>query len=342
MDSCKNRVLVVGGIPEPVGGVTSFVFRLAENNMVTKVADLYPSKSKVAPCNFDGQLFYYKGLMSFLFALMFSRKLLAGVTDVHFNFSRSRSLIFFLIPFLKKGRRFHLTLHHGVLDRKYPSFLFKYLLSKIDIIYCLSEKQFSFYQDDFLAGNAKLKFSSSYVPIPRPSSVFSVKEIDEFVGEDEFVVASGNCTKIYNHDWIVRLFNEIELDDKLVIFLYGAIDGEYLCLLQRLGAANARIKLMFNVRQETFGLYLSRAKLYIRANSVDSFGIAVADAVSYGVTVMASDVCNRYPGSYLFKAVNYESFVDAYLLLRNNPANLSLQSGNSLNFSYHFGRCREH
>lgn len=335
MKSSKH-MLVVGGLPEPIGGVTSFIYRLGDNNMVKKVADLYPSKSKVVPPNFEGQVFYYKGLLSFLFSLMFSSKLLEGITDVHFNFSKTRSLIIFLIPFLKKRLRFHLTLHHGSLDRSYPYFLLRYIFSKIDVIYSLSGSQYDFYQSYLLADDKSLKVSTSYFPFSIPSLDFRVKEIDEFIGERDFSVISGYCSRIYNHDWVVKLFNEVEFDQKLLIFLYGFIDEEYCELLQRLSDNNKRIKILFNVPQVAFSFYLSKSSFYIRPNSVDSFGIAVADAVNYGVKVLASDVCKRYSGAYLFKPSSYECFVDAYYQLKNKPTNLSVQGGNSLVFSYQY------
>lgn len=332
----SKHVLVVGGLPEPIGGVTSFIYRLADNNMVGKVADLYPSKSKVVPPNFEGQVFYYNGLLSLLFSLMFSSKLLDGITDIHFNFSRTRSLVFFLVPFLKRNLRFHLTLHHGMLDKVYPSWFLKHVLSKIDVIYSLSESQHLFYRHYILADDKRLKVSTSYVSMSMPSSDFRVKEIDEFVDEDDFSIVSGNCSKIYNHDWVVRLFNEVEFDQKLVVFLYGFIDEGYFDLLQRLSRDNARIRFFTNVPQGSFNFYLSNANFYIRPNSIDSFGIVVADAVNYGVTVLASDVCKRYPGSYLFKPLNYECFVEVYLKLKNKPTDLSVQCGNRLYFMYHF------
>jgi hypothetical protein len=45
----------------------------------------------------------------------------------------------------------------------------------------------------------------------------------------------------------------------------------------------------------------------------DSFGIAVADAVNYGVPVLASDVCPRYQGAETFRITTYESFENALI-----------------------------
>jgi len=57
----------------------------------------------------------------------------------------------------------------------------------------------------------------------------------------------------------------------------------------------------------------------------DSFGIAVADAVNYGIPVLASDVCTRFEGANIFNITNYESFENALVDLLNNksPVNYS-------------------
>lgn len=332
----SRHVLVVGGLPEPIGGVTSFIYRLADNNKVKKVADLYPSRSKTIPLKFEGEVFYYKGLLSFLFSLIFSSKLLEGITDIHFNFSKERSLIIFLIPFINRNLRVHLTLHHGSLSRRYPCFLFRYIFSKIDIIYALSETQCSFYENYILNDHGKLRMSTSYIPAPTPSSASKIKEIDDFIDEKEFSVISGYCSRVYNHDWVIRLFNEIELNQKLLVFIYGFIDEKYLELLRVLSEGNERIKFFFNIPQDAFSLYLSRAKFYLRPNSIDSFGIAVADAVNYGVTVLASDVCKRHSGTFLFQPLSYDCFVSAYFNLINKRESLSAQSGKGKFFSYAF------
>jgi len=44
-------------------------------------------------------------------------------------------------------------------------------------------------------------------------------------------------------------------------------------------------------------------------NSADSFGLAVAEAIDSGLNVIATNVCERYPGTYLIE-------VDDFVYLR--------------------------
>ncbi|MAO68553.1 MULTISPECIES: glycosyltransferase [Idiomarina] len=335
--SFNRRVLVVGALPNPIGGVTSFIYRLASENYINKIADLQSSNVKFIPKSFKGQVLYFKGVLEFIVSYLLSSRLKKDVTDVHFNFSTTRSLLIFgLIPF-KGNRTFHLTLHHGILKSHFPLFFEKVLLSRVDVIYSLSNEQFGFYKQFGKCVEEKVIPSSSYVPLaPLDNSDYSLSKVDEFLTGEKLVICSGYCTKLYNHDWVIKLINEVATDSQLLVFLYGNIDDEYLMTLKYYSKFSKRVKLIFNASQDSFNFYLSKAALYIRPTEIDSFGIAVADAVNFGVKVLASDVCKRYPGAYLFTPSNYDSLVNAYRLLTSEPGKLEVECGSSRIFEYSF------
>lgn len=142
-----NKIFVVGGLPKPIGGVTSFIYRLAGANLVDSVIDIYPESEKKIPISFSGHVFFQKNLFQFFFNCFFG---FFGFFNnlFHFNFSNPRSLIFFiLLP--KYKNEFHLTLHHGELsissERFFINFIHSFSLNKIDFIYALSKSQKEFY-----------------------------------------------------------------------------------------------------------------------------------------------------------------------------------------------------
>ena len=53
---------------------------------------------------------------------------------------------------------------------------------------------------------------------------------------------------------------------------------------------------------------IKRADVFVRPTLSDSFGISVAEALSFGVPAIASDVCTRPSGTILFKTGNQEDF----------------------------------
>lgn len=319
------KILVVGGIPNPIGGVTTFIYRLLENNIAIRAIDIYPSCEKKIPKNFIGELVFCRSFINFYSLFVFSKKIVDQIDSVHFNFSTPSSLPFlFLLP--KRHCTFYLMLHHGTLKSPYPKLINKLLLSKFDKIYSISEEQDNFYKKNI--GNLKKVFrKKSYLPVFKSSLNSQNNEIKKILGEmktlKEICIISGYCQKIYNHHWVIDLFSSIEQERGLLVFLYGSFDEEYYNSLRSKVNDLHRIKFFINIDQESFNFALSHADIYLRPNLKDSFGIAVADAVSFGVKVLASDVCDRYPGSYLFTPSSYENFVDSYLNMTKNPSNIS-------------------
>lgn len=305
----KNHLItVVGGIPMPIGGVTSFIERLVTVHLskFERVLDLYPSDNKgsveirhsVVP---RGSLFY-------LFLLFFC----SVRSCVYFNFSGARGLV--VIALLPKigGRRWAVTLHNGDLAASVPpTWVMRWLirrgLAKCDLVGVLSAKQRAFF-DGLGAPSEKIYSISSFVPTdwsmvgpPNPS------DIPEFAswsagGEKVFIV-SGYPTRIYQHDAVFRVFNKLwcsgEHSIKLVAFLYGQDTDRLLPELQKSYGCAPFAHLYWNKGADIFLTALKASAGYIRMNTVDSFGVAVAEAVSLGRPVLASNVCERFEGAQL-------------------------------------------
>lgn len=320
-----NKVLVVGGVPQPIGGVTNFIFRLAESNLVSSIADIYPSEFKDVPVSYNGRYQVFRGFFHFFLSFCFFRSVVEGIEIVHFNFSKPISLILpFFLP--KRKKIFALMLHHGELISPYPKFITKLFLGAFDQIYVLSCSQEEFY-DDHGVSKENIIHSSSYIPASIPSSDYINEEVAEFIermADNGYCVISGYGNEIYNHHWVVDLFSEVEFDLGLMVFIYGGFEGEYFEALRRKVSDNPRVKIFCKIDSQSFNYALSRSSCYLRPNHIDSFGIAVADAISYSVPVLASDVCERYPGAHLFKISSYNSFVEDYLKFRCEPHKLEV------------------
>jgi len=300
-DTCD--VTVVGGLPRPVGGVTSFVSRLAAQNMVSEIVDLYPSAKKIIPTSYLGRVVFVKGLVGFLF-YYWRRMFYWRGRLVHFNFSRARSvLILFFLP--KFGAKFAFMLHHGELSFSRFGFLYKFAFSRVDLFFCMTSQQEGFYRG-FAIPESKIVRVSSYVP-PSKACVDreSRAEVDSFFEGGRVFVASGFPKGIYNHEWCVQYVLE-HVEYKLALFIYG--DGDLKERLLESVSECDRLNIYFDCDQDLFNYAISKCFIYLRPASTDSFGVAVADAVEMGVQVLASDVCKRYPGALLFSLSDYEAF----------------------------------
>lgn len=324
--------IVVGGIPNPIGGVTSFISRLVDNDMVSEIIDIYPSSKKCLSKTFTGKFTELSGLLALYIYFFKNYKNWSG-KKVHFNFSRPHSLFFmFLLP--KFGASFELMLHHGELKVGIWGGIYKLILRKFNIIYVLSDSQKDFYIE-LNVRTSKMIIISSYV---EPSlNVFNINckvksEIDMFFTDSINIVASGYPTNIYNHSWAYKFALENK-NIHLALFLYGEhITSEKLDLLGL--KDHERVKIFQQVDQDSFNYVLSKADIYVRPTTKDSFGIAVADAINLGAKVLASDVCERYPGANLFTPNDYESFsINLHNLIQGKNKNIQ-ESVNFCKFTY--------
>lgn len=302
-----SKITIVGGIPRPVGGVTTFIHRLVDlyPAMIGNVLDLYPEpdkqkisvKHQVVP----------KGSLIWLFWYFFLN--VRGA--VYFNFSGPRGLLALaLLPKLGKSR-WSLTLHNGELVQPRNGSLVGYLmkrgLQKCDLLGVISEKQKNFYLGSGVNSN-RIVMISTFVPrdwaaVTAPSE----SELPEYVswlqeGCKIFVV-SGYPTKIYQHIEILEIFKELKKSGedtiRLALFLYGSdSDGLLTQIRQDVFESNCA-HLYWATGEDQFLSALKLSSGYIRMNRVDSFGIAVADAISLNVPVLATNVCERHPGAIL-------------------------------------------
>ena len=303
----NKETIIIGGIPNPIGGVTTFLSRLikAYSQYVVMLLDLYPSEDKRIPKNFSGHYKLAKNKIIAIF-LVFITQLKYRNKDFFFNFSSGNSLAFFIfLP--KMNNEWSLMLHHGHLSSKLPRFITRSILNKFDRIYALNQRQEEFYRG--FKSDLNIIQETSYVP----ASLIDINDIEKLllnsVKESGFkvVLGSGFPRALYQHHLLINLINENK-NTYLFLFLYG--EGE---LKQELLNLNhPRIKVFIDKDEDIFNYYLSNADLYVRPTLEDSFGIACADAVEFGVPVIASDVCKRYSGVQVY---NTEEFL--FLKSRN-------------------------
>jgi len=300
----KNKIVIVGGIPEPTGGVTNFVYRLVTNygESIAAVIDMYDTHNKVDLGTYMGD---YHTISKGFFRIFKLATLLRNYKDntVFFNFSRSYAFI--LLMFLPKfnGCRWILMLHHGDLKTSngFISLFLRLAIliarRKIDKVLALSEDQRIFYEGYSFKN---ILNTTSYVPCSLPVNTFGYIQHIAFNLRKRgkiIIIASGFPRRIYNHSWVVDFVKKN--DAALLLFLYG--DGE---CLQDLSDSCARVEdcyLFYGCTEPAFNFALSQADVYVRPNDVDSFGIACADAITLGIQVLASDVCERYAGCETYR-----------------------------------------
>ena len=327
----KDGIILVGGFPEPVGGVTTFVRRLAASDKrIEEVVDMFFGKKKEIPAGYSGKYHAFNNKWRG-FVYLFFKMMVWHNKYVHFNFSELKSLVFFLfLP--KNSTKWILMLHHGVLESHLPDFLVGHLLRRFDHIVCMNETQCENYR---LRGvpTGKLVTASSYVqPLQSEPDKMFQQDVDSYFSAKPTFVASGYPLTAYNLDWCIRFVGGRE-EYQLALFAYG--DGSEKTEIHKQDGKFKNVRIYWDQKEENFNYALSRAKCYLRPTMRDSFGIAVADAVNYGVPVLASDICPRYQGAETFRITTYESFENALVeSLNSKSSGVGLASAPIVPFSY--------
>lgn len=315
------KIYIVGGFPSPVGGVTNFLYRfsLHFNKHVQAVFDLYPSDDKKIV---DGVEYFLRPgsrMRSLFWLISHISKIKSGT--IYFNFSSPKALIILTLLPKRKTVKWALTLHHGELEESWlgiPIFFrwaSKFALLRIDRVGALGSRQRCFF-DTLGVSNSRLYNISSYLPFVEVGSV-NDDEVENSIGKykeqfSKIVVASGYPTALYRHDWVLDYFRDtaITRGAGLVLCLYGG-DSEGLLAEYRERTSKMENVIYFEgLSPNFFHKVLAGSDVYVRPTLKDSYGVAVAEAIDLGLTVIASNACERANGAYTFDRFDKRQFFE--------------------------------
>ncbi|MBK6639292.1 MAG: glycosyltransferase [Rhodocyclaceae bacterium] len=199
-------------------------------------------------------------------------------------------------------------LGHGGVLRLLPVWFLKWLYRRFDKVLVISQRQASYYSR--YVSPEKLVAVKSYLPASNYGH-FSSIAVDRLVAlkvksQCPLITLSGYPLKEYGYQ---LFFDAIEplLDQQFLICL--CFYGEEADRVQQFvpAACSDRVLVLITSSEHGFSEVLRATDIYVRPNLVDSFGVAVADAVTMGKVVIASDVCERVPGAVLFKSGEVEA-----------------------------------
>ena len=311
-------ICVVGGLPEPIGGVTNFLYRLLTHfkGQVNQVIDLYPATNKWKVKGVNHVVRPRSRVLSVFWLLRKMRQSTAGT--IYFNFSSPKSLLLLLFLPKPKGVIWALTLHHGALiESMYKSSILmrklaRLAIKRVDRIGFISENQRSFYEECGV-NNARLFRISTYLPyVDCDDSIEGdiYKRLAELNGDfSKLIVASGYPTSLYRHDWVLEYFERLQQPDVgLVLCLYGADNEGLLEGYKKWSSRLPNVTLLEGLSPQQFQQVLNASDVYVRPTLTDSYGVAVAEALECGLVVLASDACERARGAHIFARNNRAQF----------------------------------
>ena len=305
MDKAEEKFIIIGGIPRPAGGVTSFIRRLLirDHKKILFVIDLYFGRKESIGSLIDHKVRKF-GSRWLLFPWLLYGFFRYQKNPFFFNFSTTRSIIIFSLMLKPHGADWRLMLHHGNLlmpNNKVGLVVLKKALSKFNVIYALSSSQEMYYKIVTGPYTTSIRRTKSYVPVIteriNDNAIEMACQLKNKHGK--IFVMSGYPVEIYNYDKVLPVFSDQlrVLEGCLVIFIYGK--GGLRKELRHASQFSPNIYLFEDQNEHYFNSFLRNVDCLLRLTSTDSFGICVADAISMGVQVLASDVSERFPGAYL-------------------------------------------
>lgn len=292
----ERELIIIGGIPEPIGGVTTYLRRLLHRDsaQIKLLLDFYPGTKEPVREDCQGKVVQLGGKLALLKWLWANRSAQVG-HEMFFNFSTPRALMLTLFAPKVKGTRWALMLHHGNLEAGsgLRRRAIRWALSRFDEIKSLSEPQSAFYHATEVAPERIVAGSSYCEPadhIDDPDAFEEFEQIKQCYAK--VLVMSGFPKPLYNFELGIEAVAALDRDDcALCLFIYGP--GE---LRDRLKALEAEYPWLyvFDGRSERyFNTFLRQCDLLMRLTATESFGISAWDADHWGRKILASDVCKR-------------------------------------------------
>ncbi len=329
----EPRLWIYGAVPEPVGGVSVFLSRLImlAPEHLAGIVDPYFAEDKMAmPIEHRRSL--RPGRREKI-RLMSSLKLIRD-SPLMVNASRPEGLIA-LAPFLTRRRaRTALILHHGDLQKsldKRPWLLpiLKFCLRNFGNIGCLSSSQADFYSRVGVK-QPRLQMLETYLPPCRTKNPVEHSQLAESTlawirsQSTPVLIGSGYAHEYYQHDWGIdyldqQEFSRFGISARYLICCYGPKTGYLEQLMKRIGD-RLDVRLVHGLTPEEFDAVLGECRVYVRPTRTDSYGMATRDALQQGLSVVASNACERAVGCLIHDANDRASFYRAVdTILANEP-----------------------
>lgn len=286
----KLKILNIGTLPLPLGGVTVHLQRLLLELKISEIAKQtkfydYKRESKIG------------GLIKIL---------RSDIIHIHLSNKIFRFfLVVFGIFFLKKV----IITFHGKYDFHNFFDLFSLKLSNINLVL----NEFS-YKNALgkVRSKSKVILSSAFIP---PSGIQNELSKSNSILLEKFIAKYNNivCTNahsyvldskkkdLYGIDFLLNVFKDLPDYGLIIADPSGNLTKKYHKYLHL-------PNVLFISRPEPFIQILKKSNVFIRATTTDGDSLSVKEALYYKTKVLASDCVNRPKGCTLFRMHDEKSF----------------------------------
>lgn len=307
-----KKILLVGGYPPPYGGVSVHIYRLEK---------LLASEGKeVSVFNIGNQkkgdlLFYFK----------FIKTLLLNQFDlIHFHYPSKK--IYQLTQFFSPKCKSMLTIHNSRIEIGSNSFLNKYHNSIFKIIAVAEHvkhkilDQYSTLQDRITVKNAfivppiheKEAISSTY---PESLNTF-IKKQNTLIMANAWKIVFHQKEDLYGLDMCLQLMHNLytqnkEIDTGLIFAISDdQHEQEYIQKMKEYAKEKGvSERIYFLTGNYQIWPLFERIHIFVRPTNTDGDALSIREALHFGKTVIASDICDRPKGTITFKNRDPQDFL---------------------------------
>lgn len=109
------------------------------------------------------------------------------------------------------------------------------------------------------------------------------------INEKKMVLAVGRFIKLKNYDVLIKAWNKVDSDCKLIIIGGGEERTKYETLIKQYGLNN--IELIDYKTKDELSEYYQAADLFVHPTSSDVWGLVINEAMAHGLPLVTTDNC---------------------------------------------------
>lgn len=323
-----NSIAIMGPYPPPFGGVSVHIQRLhrrlKEEGLEVKIYSETPVQ--VQNPNLSTIRDFKKWFVKYWFS---------GKEKIFHCHTHSWNRRFFISLLRFRGNKVIFTFHS--LRNEWSDFSWtkklriKWLLSLAHQIIVVSEAHFHKLKN-WGCDPGKIAVINAFIPpLPEEAQGRIPPDLDAFIQEGDKIVVA-NASKLikykkedlYGIDMIVHLTWKLKAKFKKIrtIICLGKIGDcgyfEYINTLIKTLNIEGNIKIAVG---ENLPPILARGDLFVRPSTTDGFSVSLLEALSFNKKAIASDACERPPGTILFVSRDIEDlFKKALEVLERNES----------------------
>jgi len=317
-----RRLLVVGPYPPPLGGISVHVKRLCEllqEDFSIRVADPYGIRRPRVEGNPDWVLrLGPPGLLAMLRLLTTLRRMRADIVHFHVSAMQRLMLLGPVVSLVLRNADVRvLTIHSGSFVLAYSGLTqyrrrkLRYLLNLFDVIVAVNSAQSDFITNELGIAPHRLVVVNAFIPEVESLPSARIQSLLNLSQQFKAVaVVAGAGEYKYGLHYVVSVFREYP-DVLLVVCTYKSHDEEYMSTIDELSRPEAHIQLVRELDESEFNQLLDVSDIFVRATDRDGDSVALREAESKGLLILASDAVERPNGSFLFQTGNERSLTMA-------------------------------